>query len=100
MTAAARPMVRDHHPRYVTVMAGICDITYRNKSRTTMLRYSTQQETVLYYRTALKSSHSLLISMFPGIKVNYAPLTGLELLDYNNPARRGISPSERSRIIK
>ena len=32
--------------------------------------------------------------MFPGIKVNYAPLTGLELLDYNNPARRGISPSE------
>lgn len=81
-------------PSIIIVLAGICDLTFRNKTtKVTGLRFNTVDENVRHVMDAAKSASELLKSTTQS-KVLFATLTGLDLADYNYPPRRFMSSSE------
>lgn len=75
-------------PQIVIMLVGVCDLTCRNKStKYTSLRYHTMEENVNHVINSAKSSYDLLKATGE-FSLSYATITGIDLADYNYPARK------------
>lgn len=87
-TAHTLSKLIDFKPDHVVVMAGICNITVRNKvNKTTCLRYGTIAETVSNVIEQAHSAYKMILSQCDCI-VSFATITGIDLCDYNNRERK------------
>lgn len=81
-------------PKLIVIFAGICDLTYRNKTtKITKLRYQTVNENVQHVIDAAKSAYDLIRGITV-TKVTFATLTGIDLADYNHKPRKYMSSNE------
>lgn len=86
--------LRDLKPDLVLVFAGVCDLTWKNKQNKKVgLRHSNIQDNVDQVMGAVKSSHDLLKTVGT-FKISYTTITGVDLTDYNQKSRIGMSDSE------
>lgn len=82
-------------PQTVIIMTGICDITQRNRAtKLTTLRHTNVYEVLTRFKSAASDAYALILSLHPNIKIILAPITGVDLLDYNNKHRQGLSEAE------
>ena len=93
----ALPIIKAIKPDLIIFFLGICDLTTKCKaSGLTSLRYTTQADNVQAVIEAAKASYTLLRS-FGEHQISFATLTGIDLADYNYPARKFMSQSEYRR---
>ena len=93
-------MIRHVRPDLIIVMAGVCDITWRNRqTKTTQLRYITESDIVKTVVTAAQESYDLIQSMHK-CEISYATITGIDITDYNNRARATMSDSQYHEYCK
>lgn len=86
--------IRDHKPDIVIIMAGICDITWRDRhSKKTSLRYKNVRDNIDNAMGAAKAALDILGAAGEH-KISFATVTGLNLTDYNNKARRHMLAEE------
>ena len=84
----ALPLLTKLKPHLVILLLGICDLTYRTRTtRVTTLRHLTVSQNVDHVLDSARSAIDILTASHK-IKISLATLTGIELADYNNPARR------------
>lgn len=91
--------IRIIKPHIIIVALGICDLTWKNKTtKLISLRHSTVTENVNHVVKAMKNVHDLLNDE-GNFKISFATLTGLDLTDSNNPARRSMSEAQYKEYI-
>ena len=87
----AYPVISVIKPDLVVVLVGICDLTRRDRvTKITSLRHSTLTENVEHVMEGARSAYDLLRSLGDHL-VSFATITGLDLTDYNCPARKHMS---------
>ena len=87
-------------PKIIILMAGICDITWRDKkTKKTKLRYEGVTECVENVIRAAKAAYELL-NVLGRHKISIATVTGLDLTDYNNHARKRMTEVEYDNYAK
>lgn len=87
-------IIKNFRPKLIILMAGICDLTWRDKeSKITTIRYSNTEETVSHVINAAKAAYDLLTAT-NNYKISFATLTGIDLVDYNHPPRKHMSSTE------
>ena len=98
MTAIkAMPTITKLRPKLIILLTGVCDLTYRDRrTKVTNLRHHTVGDNILHVITAAKAAVDLITSTSDA-KVVLATLTGIELKDYNNPARKSMD-SEKYKL--
>lgn len=80
--------IKNLKPPRIIIMLGICDITLRDKTtRMTELRSTSVQGSVQSLLLAVKETYTKIQALHVCC-VSYATVTGLDLTDYNNVARR------------
>ena len=96
----AIPTIVRRKPTLVILMTGICDLTWRDKhSKVTKLRYREEEECVMGVMSGIESAHEVLGAMGQH-KISVATLTGIDLADYNYPARRKMDEGEYANYCK
>ena len=86
--------IRKNMPTLIIMLLGVCDLTWKNgRTRLVGLRHRTVVGNVDHLIGAIKASFDIL-SAVGDFKISYATLTGLDLADTNNPARKHMSPQE------
>lgn len=84
-------------PKAIIIMAGICDITWRDKkTKKTKLRYNTTEECVKHVMGAARAAQGILDAV-GSFKISFATVTGLNLADYNHSPRKYMSELEYDR---
>ena len=88
------PVIKKQNPQLIIIMTGICDLTWRNrKTKQTGLRHSTvdtnTNHVIQSANTALEIIRSAVVT-----KVSLATITGIDLADYNNPARKSMDTEQ------
>ena len=95
---AALPVIRARLPKYVVITAGICDVR-DSKSKTT-LRHAALEITITQYKKAMDNVTELLSDLFPNVVVIFAPVTGMDLADYNHPRKKYLVGTELERYLQ
>ena len=91
-TLSAVPFIVKTPPDLVILMAGICDITTRNKiTKLTTIKELSQEVLLQGALTAIESAITILIK-HNCMRISIATVTGIELADYNNKERRLMTP--------
>ena len=86
-------IIRDD-PCLIIIMAGICNITYRNpRTRVTSLAYHTEAE-IAHHALAAAMKAQELIRNSSRAEISFATITGIDLSDYNSAARKHMTPAE------
>ena len=86
--------IKSLRPDLIIIMAGICDLTWRDKiTKITSIRYKNSEETVQHVVDAAKAAHDLLRAT-NDYKISFATLTGIDLADYNHPPRKNMTSDE------
>lgn len=81
-------------------MTGICDLTRRDRdSKKTKLRHKEEEECVIGVIKGIEAAYEIINAMGQH-KISIATLTGLDLADYNNQARKRMSEEEYSTYCK
>lgn len=84
----ALPHLTRLKPHLVILLLGICDLTFRSaRTKVTSLRHLSVSQNVDHVLASARAAIDILTAT-DGIKVSLATITGIELVDYNNPARR------------
>ena len=87
--------LRKSPPDLIIITNGVCDLTIRNKStKVTSLCHASVQEATEHYMIQIDKATGILTSMLKSSKVVFAPLTGIDLADYNGYKRRGLTGEE------
>lgn len=88
--------IKQIKPDLVILMTGICDLTWRHSTTgVTSLRHNILEDSVERVVSALSAARDLLLSLGE-VTVSIATVTGIDLSDYNFPARKGMSPAQYS----
>ena len=86
--------IRINKPHAIIIMAGVCDITRRDRTtKITQLRYENVEECVQHVINAAKAAYELLEAAGQH-KISIATVTGLNLTDYNNRQRKYMTDDE------
>lgn len=81
-------------PEIIIMMAGICDITWRDRrSKETRLRYEKAADSVGHVMEAAKAAFEILDAIGKH-KISFATTTGLCLVDYNYKPRKYMTEDE------
>lgn len=84
-------IIRETKPTLIIVLAGICDLTWKNiNTKTIGVRYQKVGENVTQYMKAVRAAYDLLRSD-SATAVSFATLTGVDLTDCNNPHRKNMN---------
>ena len=76
-------------PDLVIITNGLCDLTYRNRiTKITGLVCQSVDEATTMYQSKMQSAYSLIQSVSGTTSVVFAPVTGVDLTDYNNTTGR------------
>ena len=87
-------VIKSTRPDLIIIMAGICDLTWRDKiTKITSIRYKNPEETVQHVIDAAKAAYDLLKAT-NDYKISFATLTGIDLADYNHPPRKNMTSDE------
>ena len=82
------PLLTRLKPHLVILLLGICDLTFRSaRTRVTSLRHLSVSQNVEHVLAAARAAIDILTAT-NRVKISLATITGIELADYNNPARR------------
>lgn len=96
-TLNALPFIDRTPPDLVILMAGICDITIRNKiTKITTIKELSQEELLQGALTAIKSA-IVILEKHNCKRISIATVTGIELADYNNRERKFMTPLQYDR---
>ena len=86
-------------PKIIIMMAGVCDITWKDrKNRTTRIRHEKVEETVEQVMSAARAAYEILETVGRH-KISFATITGLDLADYNYRPRKYMSEVEYEEYI-
>ena len=87
-------MIKKLKPGIIIMMAGVCDITWRDrKNKVTRIRYETTQEVVGHVMGTARAAYEILEAM-GSHRISFATVTGLNLTDYNFKPRKFMTSEE------
>lgn len=93
-TRLALPVIAHSKPDLVILMTGICDLTTRNHStKITSVKDLGQHELMENVISEIKIAVGLL-NQCGCSNISVATVTGINLIDYNNPERKRMDPSQ------
>lgn len=86
--------VRDYKPQIIIIAAGVCDLTWKNRANKMInLRHRDVDGNVDHVMSSMKAAYDLIRAEGTH-KVTFATLTGVDLADSNNPARRHMNNAQ------
>ena len=93
----AIPTIVRRNPKLVILMTGICDLTRRDRiSRVTKIRHRELKGCVQEVVKGIEAAYEVINAM-GNHKTSIATMTGLDLADYNNKARKNMTEAEYSK---
>ena len=97
----ALPTFRTLNPEIVIIMAGICNITEKNKRTSEIhLRHRTVTDTVIAVMDSVRAAHNIIREQDQKCTVSIATIPGLDLSDYNNKRRKYMTDEEYRKYCK